>query len=680
MADAELTAAGAELTAAIASGDLIRLRRVRRFIFSTHSSWGIPTIGMGDAGRRLSFLLAWVVCVGRSQRELDARQPLEECPARAWLPGIYREDASLRRVLRNLTLPAEHRSRVALLREKRRFASWGAGLKYAPALQSVRVMKRAAPGMDERHRRDAVLARQLRRFELNGMRPDPNGFCSPLARPVKDVCASQACTACIRAVRRDELVPVQPDLNAWQLFADDWLVAEAHNLQLVLQPPEDVKRVISTRFAFRDRRKAYQAGMYASVELADGAWALRMKTGKTTVGTFGSNNGMNWTLKTDVQLGVSSTAALISRVGANASYVAVYQCNAHAHGPWVGAFSSLERERCLIYHGLCMKQSLDGTVWHTVNEGAPVIVGTSEMPINSDTAHQLLWTGDEFLLYTRVSFATDLSWRGIRGVGVLRSTTKSRDCLTMAGALAWNECMLASGPWRPVKAWKLDAEGTAEYLLRQAYCLGVQAIAGVHYGFLSVINKPKDTSRARDAASDTVNTFLITSRDGIDWDLGWVYARTPLLANADWYSGLAISASNVVTHGGRHWLYFEGSSAKHDQRHGTYSDIGVAVFGENRFVGLQPRRTANASSLRTRPFVLPRGVLHCDLNAIGSIEVALKLYPCRTSPCVVRTGNFRGGPSVTWRFGASLQGLDLANVVIEFQMQAGATLFGLRFR
>jgi hypothetical protein len=52
-----------------------------------------------------------------------------------------------------------------------------------------------------------------------------------------------------------------------------------------------------------------------------------------------------------------------------------------------------------------------------------------------------------------------------------------------------------------------------------------------------------------------VRTHLVTSRDGLNWDLGSIYAGQPFLAQA--HCGFDLVASQIVTHNGYHHVYYE---------------------------------------------------------------------------------------------------------------------------
>ena len=78
--------------------------------------------------------------------------------------------------------------------------------------------------------------------------------------------------------------------------------------------------------------------------------------------------------------------------------------------------------------------------------------------------------------------------------------------------------------------------------------------------------RPQDHSETRAAEApaferDTTNIYLVTSRDGVHIDDGWVYAHRPLLpkgrTQGEWDAGFVLPAAQFVTTAREHLLYFE---------------------------------------------------------------------------------------------------------------------------
>jgi len=163
--------------------------------------------------------------------------------------------------------------------------------------------------------------------------------------------------------------------------------------------------------------------------------------------------------------------------------------------------------------------------------------------------------------------------------------------------------------WRRVSAWYLDAhEGKSERFLRQLYALTRTPHNGgrVFLGLASVIELPKGGDRPAGRqhpprrrtpaklAHDVIQPYLVTSRDGIRWDLGWIDRRRPLVPLGKpgaFDHGIVFPASRIVAGGGRHWVFYEGRAVPHERRHDGYASfagIGLATLDRDRIVRVRP--------------------------------------------------------------------------------------------
>ena len=186
-------------------------------------------------------------------------------------------------------------------------------------------------------------------------------------------------------------------------------------------------------------------------------------------------------------------------------------------------------------------------------------------------------------------------------------------------------------------------------------------------------------------------------------DLDFIYAKTPLVPRGDAGSfdhGIVFPASRFVTHGGYHWLYFEGrGDARHSHRRAhNAAHIGLAQFEENRLVGIRRATTSGdrCGAVVTRPFVFDGVALEVSVaSADGSADTAVvvELLPgaegdasCESDGDAARwfgvlslsIREHAAAAPVKWPAGhktglAALRGL---SVRVKFYVCGGAHLFG----
>ena len=577
------------------------------------------------------------------------------CDVRQYVEGVYAADTQLGELLKKTT--TDKPETLALVEDvlgevmepPAKFVRYDArrsmSLVRGGTCGVPKIFPRERKEFRSRLMSDAYDAAKLLQFKESGMRPTPNGdrTCPATIRPLKDLCAtfnyttaSFARTLCT-ADNSTKSVTKYLRVGEWESFVDDFLIASSTGTVRILASPHIRSPIISAHDVsdLVPNNARYQFGFYGTVQTpretkmdnlkgaSSSPWMMWFKSSKYGTGLLSSIDGTNWKSKHAWQFDVASSAALISLAGRNGTYVATYQC------PYP-KITSPRLKPCLPYFGLCFSQSLNGVDWHKMFGGKPAVVNSAKAPLNADTQSQIIWvpSRDRFLLYTRFPFATRHAWRDIRGVGVLETVRTGAQCTTSTvSPFAWNECMMRD--WRTLRAWKLDQEGLDEHLLRHAYVIGLTYYAGVYLGLLTIIDKPKDTRIERDASADTLSTYLVTSRDALNWDLGWVYARKPLLPTGSpgsWDSGIVLAASNIGTNDGEHFIFYEGGRGRHDDRHATPSKIGLARFSEQRLSGLTAATIYSRAFFSTKNFVLPANARSLVVNANathGSISISI---------------------------------------------------------
>jgi len=96
--------------------------------------------------------------------------------------------------------------------------------------------------------------------------------------------------------------------------------------------------------------------------------------------------------------------------------------------------------------------------------------------------------------------------------------------------------MKQQGSWKTESLFYLDAEhGPDESWRRQLYGLGVTRYGDFHIGLFTVLEWPKDADPSEDVAggSDVTRIYVGFSRDGVHFDLSWIYAGQEFLPAGD---------------------------------------------------------------------------------------------------------------------------------------------------
>ena len=139
--------------------------------------------------------------------------------------------------------------------------------------------------------------------------------------------------------------------------------------------------------------------------------------------------------------------------------------------------------------------------------------------------------------------------------------------------------------------WYLDRLGKLERFRHHTYAATLSPYSqDLWLGLMTVIEWPKDLHEPRGAnlpafERDTLNVYLVTSRDGVHIDHEWVYAHQPLLpkdglTQSDYDGGFLFPAASVLTRDDEHRIYFEARAGIHHEQRCTHLQ------------GLQPRTSA----------------------------------------------------------------------------------------
>jgi hypothetical protein len=256
--------------------------------------------------------------------------------------------------------------------------------------------------------------------------------------------------------------------------------------------------------------------------------------------------------------------------------------------------------------GICY--SADGIHWNDYNRGKAVSHRAS------DTHNQLQW--DPIAKNYRLMTRTDLGGEG--GDDESRSTrimvhTKDNDLLNHP--MAWKtvaDKICVDDPKKEKNQWglpRLQFNGMTNWIYE-----------GIYFGLMDVYTMDKadffdgfDYETRHDV--DYMDFYIGTSRDGLNFDKSWIYARKPFVprgpAGAFDKDGIK-PPSQIVTYKDEHWIYYGGMPERHYSR-GRHLNIGLAKLPLDRFICQQAQ--GELGTITTKPFKLEGGTLQANVDA-----------------------------------------------------------------
>lgn len=235
----------------------------------------------------------------------------------------------------------------------------------------------------------------------------------------------------------------------------------------------------------------------------------------------------------------------------------------------------------------------------------------------------------EYIWY-RKDFGTSFGWREVRGMQVVELDKRFAEIDT-----ADSMTNIATKH----TDWYLDRLGKLERYRRHVYAVSLTPYSqDLWLGLMTIIEWPKDLDEEHGSTRpaferDTLNVYLITSRDGVHIDHEWVYAHQPLLpkdglTQADYDGGFLFPAASFLTREHEHRIYFEARAGiHHEERYrGNKARLATAAWTRDRLAGLRPAHTDVAGVITTKAFRLDGGSvrLEVDTRACGSaVRVAV---------------------------------------------------------
>ena len=466
-----------------------------------------------------------------------------------------------------------------------------------------------------------------------------------------------------------------------QLLVDDYVIAQKVGVSRVLGQVKKVGVVLEPTLPtdFKQRNpdgtaKFDSFGYRTTVLYNDHARKFQMwytpGDSRLGVGYAESADGLKW------------AQPLVSRDGRSnlvlQDEAKEFSCSIDTTVPWGAADKFKGAGDSLLVPGseVGLWHSADGLRWTAYNQGRPV-TGRA-----ADTANQILW--DAAKKAHRLRTRTDLGATG--GRGEVRGT----------------RIMLHGGNLdRDPTAWKAVSNTIQVNVPRQEKMAGPNSIPrlqmealtcwvyeGVYFGLMNVLTVGPLTGAETGAGAeldhqtrhegDVIDAYIGISRDGLKFDQTWIQQRRPLVPRGPagaFDMDMIQIASQVVTCGDEHWLYYAGFDERHHSR-GHRGKIALAKLPIDRFAGLAAGD--KPGSFTTKPFRLDGARIEVNVDAPdGTVQVEVLdaeglPIPALSGPARLRAVNGLRTP-LEWKSGqAALKDTVGRTVRLRFELHRAA--------
>ena len=297
----------------------------------------------------------------------------------------------------------------------------------------------------------------------------------------------------------------------------------------------------------------------------------------------------------------------------------------------------------------CLAHSADGIHFETLQpsyefprtkaqcaENKPSFLGMAADAYVTPTAGE-----QRDVVWYRQNFGTSYGWREIRGLqvveiklcrskGIWQKATNPKVIAALPSVRLHelNSSLLVVR--NRLLGWYLDRLGKLERFRRQLYSVQLtKHSAGLYIGLATVLEWAKDVHSEPVGAElpsythDTTNVYLVTSRDGVHIDDGWIYAHRPLIPKGalqkDWNAGFFLPAAQIVNDARSHRVYYEARSGSvhHENRFEGTALIGAALWQRDRIAGIRQSHARSPGIMVTKAFRLRGDSLWVDVDTAG---------------------------------------------------------------
>ena len=467
-----------------------------------------------------------------------------------------------------------------------------------------------------------------------------------------------ACTSCEHDAGLQTALHGSPIIdigNRTQPMVDDWTIHSWQNVARFLNAPRD-KQVIELNEHDDSRSDARYGCPCSAFETADGEVQLTYQSGPSTFGAPDDsweedhNGRYSWSRSRDgvglwstesgpISINDRETLGQFSIVGGGGrplslparrrgdasriAFVAGYEGwrgRACIAGSSDGVdFDNLDSESDRRQNGL-NDDCLTAPGAHGSNSILARAADTYIVPVVDERREK------EYIWY-RKDFGTAFGWREVRGMQVVELDKRFAE-------------IHGSGSITDIAQrhteWYLDRLGKLERFRRHTYAVSLTPYSeDLWLGLMTVIEWAKDLDEPHGAdlpafERDTLNVYLITSRDGVHIDHEWVYAHRPLLpkdglTQSAFDSGFLFPAASLLSRPHEHRIYFEARPGiHHEQRYnGNSARMGTASWARDRIAGLRAAHLGAPGVVTTKTFRLDGASVRVqvDTRACGSSVV-----------------------------------------------------------
>jgi hypothetical protein len=259
--------------------------------------------------------------------------------------------------------------------------------------------------------------------------------------------------------------------------------------------------------------------------------------------------------------------------------------------------------------------SADGIHWTGYNDGESV-TGRA-----ADTHNQILWDpiGNRYLLMTR----SDLG-----ATGGLTEDRASRVMVHEKG----NDLPGYPKAWKTLSTVTVDdpqcKKTSSGVNVLQMEAMTLWTYENVYFSLMRVVTvgqltgaegRVSVTDNDKRPETDVIDFYIGTSRDAVNFDKTWIYARKPLIERGGAGSfdmAMVMAASEIVTRGDEHWIYYGGMDTRHHDTGSAKSkggQIGLAILPLDRFISQSAKD--KLGTITTKPFELQGDKLQVNVEA-----------------------------------------------------------------
>ena len=423
----------------------------------------------------------------------------------------------------------------------------------------------------------------------------------------------------------DELVPVGLQK---QLLLDDYVIAETENITYALGQPKKLgvvmKSSVPTDFdpvkqfpnGLPQTGGYYEFGRRLSVVWNNKRQCFQMlyrACGEAFTGYAESNDGIEWMKPMVSQDGKSN---LITHRGKNSGtfYEAAFMIDptvSWGHPEKYKAAFNPGNTRCAIAH------SADGIHWTSYNDGKSV-TGRA-----ADTFNQILWDpiANRYMLLTRTDLGAE---------GGLEESRATRIMVHDGG----NDLVDHPAAWRTLANVNVDdpekRRTKADVPVLQMESMNIWVYENIYFGLMHVLTAGDLTGSEgtitvadpdKRPETDVIDYYLGTSRNGMDFDKRWIYARKPFIPrwpDRSFDKAMLQPSSQIITRADEHLIYYTGQYSQHhcpDSAKRQPGKIGLATLPLDRFICQQAE--SQLGTIVTKPFQLEGDILQVNVDARG---------------------------------------------------------------